>query len=138
MQTQFIKPQKKVKTLPELKKILDTHFNAFIRQRDQENGMFKCISCGEMKPTRLMHAGHYHSAGHNEATRWDEDNTNGQCVKCNTFLHGNLLGYQKGLLAKIGKQRLERLELRRHNKSKMFAFEVETLIKYYKKLKTKS
>ena len=64
--------------------------------------------------------------------RWDEDNVHGQCRKCNRFLHGNLLGYREGLLKKIGAKRLERLEIRRHNESKMGRFEIETLIKKYK------
>ena len=120
------------KSLSKLKKDLDKVFNHFIRFRDQSNGMFRCISCNENKSTRLMHAGHFHSAGHNEAVRWDEDNVHGQCVKCNTFLHGNLLEYQKGLIEKIGNKRFKVLELRRFNKSKMMPFELSLLIQQYK------
>lgn len=123
-------PQKK--SLQALKKDLDKVFNEFIRLRDQYNGMFDCISCGQIKSTRLMHAGHYHSAGHNEAVRWDEDNVHGQCEHCNTFLHGNLIKYSRGIIKRIGAHRVKSLELRRHNKSKMMAFEVTLLIQQYK------
>jgi len=122
------------RSLAQLKKDLDKVFNKFIRHRDSCNGMFKCISCGEVKPVSQMHAGHYYSAGHHSALRWVEQNCNGQCVKCNTFLHGNLLGYKKGMLEKYGKAFVERLEQCKNNKSKMMRFEVLFLIDHYKKL----
>jgi 5-methylcytosine-specific restriction endonuclease McrA len=122
------------KSLPKLKAKLDKVFNAFIRKRDTLPGnVFKCISCGELKHVSKMHAGHFHSAGHNEATRWVEENVNGQCERCNTFLHGNLLGYREGMLKKYGQRILDRLEIQRHNRSKMMRFEVTILIQEYKK-----
>ena len=129
----FLPKLKKQKILAQLKKDLDKVFNKFIRQRDQshENG-FMCISCGDYKPTSLRDAGHFYSAGHHSATRWDEDNCHGQCQRCNRFLHGNLLGYREGLLKKIGPERLERLEIRRHNKNLMSPFEIQILIDQYK------
>lgn len=123
-------PQKK--SLQALKKDLDKVFNEFIRLRDQVNGMFKCISCGLIKSTHQMHAGHFHSAGHNEAVRWNEWNVNGQCEHCNTFLHGNLLMYREGVLKKYGEGVLNDLEIQRHNRSRMLAFEVTLLIQMYK------
>jgi len=128
------RPGMKQKSLAQLKKDLTKVFNAWIRKRDSlfRGQYFKCISCQELKPTTQMHAGHFYAAGNFSAIRWDEDNCHGQCVKCNTFLHGNLLEYRKGLLAKIGEERLTRLEIRRHNESKMGRFELETLIKKYK------
>jgi len=128
----MIKTIPKKKSLQALKKDLDKVFNEYIRLRDQKNGMFKCVSCNTLKPISQMHAGHFYSAGHNSATRWDEDNVHGQCAHCNTFLHGNLLEYQKELIDKIGEKRFFELEVRRHNKSKMFAFEISILIIQYK------
>jgi 5-methylcytosine-specific restriction endonuclease McrA len=126
----------KEKTLPALKKDLDKVFNAYIRRRDtiysEGRSFFICISCTEPKTTDQMHAGHFHSAGHNEAVRWDERNVNGQCIKCNTYLHGNFGGYLKGMVKKWGQNVVDSLELKRHNKSKMFKFELELLIKEYK------
>lgn len=98
------------KSIPQLLKLAEKHFNAFIRHRDSEDGWFRCISCGEVKATEKMHAGHYMSAGHNGATRFDEDNVNGQCHKCNTFLHGNLIRYRENLVKKIGEDRVKILE----------------------------
>ena len=131
---------KKQKTLAQLKKDLDKVFNKFIRERDlMEAGgrdWFKCISCQEVKSWEQMDAGHFYSAGHHSAIRWDEDNVHGQCQKCNRFLHGNLLGYREGLLKKIGPERLERLEIRKHNKNLMGRFEIQILIIKYKSLRT--
>lgn len=124
-----VKPEK---SLSALKKDLDKVFNAYIRRRDTHNGMFKCISCGQFKPARLMHAGHYYSAGHHSAVRWDEDNVWGQCSHCNTFLHGNLVGYQTRIIERLGKERLTQLIIRKNNKSKMMQFEIKLLIDTYK------
>jgi hypothetical protein len=127
---------KKQKTLSALKKDLDRVFNKFIRERDTfEAGnreWFQCISCLEVKSWEQMHAGHFYAAGNFSAVRWDEDNVHGQCIKCNTFLHGNLLEYRKNLIEKIGQKRFDRLEIRRHNESKMQRFEVQALINKYK------
>lgn len=120
------------KSLPALKKDLQKVFNEFIRFRDRIGGAFKCISCNQLKSVKLMHAGHFHSAGHNEAVRYDEINVQGQCSHCNTFLHGNLLGYREGLIKKYGKGVIDMLEIKRHNKSKMGKFEIALLIELYK------
>jgi NAD-dependent dihydropyrimidine dehydrogenase PreA subunit len=128
-----IKEIPEAKTLPALKKELQTVFNLFIRLRDQANGTFRCISCWKVKPVKQMHAGHFHSAGHNESVRYDEMNCNGQCASCNTFLHGNLLGYREGLIRKYGGKVIDILEIKRHNKSKMGKFELSLLIQEYKR-----
>lgn len=128
-----VKPEK---SLQKLKQDLDKVFNAWIRKRDTlPDGSFICISCDKRKLNNgeNMHAGHFHSAGHNEAIRWNKFNVNGQCDRCNYFLHGNFEGYQKGMLKKYGTKVLNDLEIQRHNKSKMFKFEVQHLIEFYKK-----
>lgn len=121
------------KSLQALKNDLDKVFKAYIRERDSNRIYFTCISCGVQKPVRRMHAGHFHSAGHNEAIRWHECNVNGQCDHCNYFLHGNYAGYLKGMLKKYGPKVVADLEIQRHNRSKMMKFEVQLLIDEYKK-----
>mgnify|MGYP000995142989 FL=1 len=79
-------------------------FHAYIRKRDEG---LPCISCGTGQP---QHAGHYFSAGHNSKLRFDERNVGGQCLRCNYFLHGNQLGYRKGLIKRIGIESVEQLE----------------------------
>jgi hypothetical protein len=125
-----VKPEK---SLAALKKDLDKVFNAWIRKRDSaSNGTFQCISCQEWKPIKQMNAGHFFSAGHNAAIRWHEFNCAGQCIKCNLYLHGNFEGYLKGMIARYGQTVVDALEIQRHNKSRMMAFEVRLLIAEYK------
>ncbi len=102
----------KSKSVAQLLKLATKHFNAYIRKRDSNEGVFKCISCSKYKGKTQLHAGHYYSAGHYPSVRFDEDNVNGQCVRCNTFLHGNLAEYKENLLEKIGKERMQKLQQR--------------------------
>ncbi len=81
------------------------YFNRYIRERDAKVG---CISCGSY--SGVMHAGHFFSAGHHAAVRFDERNVNKQCLRCNNFLHGNLLPYRDNLIKKIGQKSFNDLE----------------------------
>ena len=92
------------KTLSQLKATAVRHFHKYIRERDKN---LPCISCG--KYTTLQ-AGHFHSAGNHPITRFNEDNVNGQCKKCNYFLSGNLIPYQQELISRIGLDRVEALQ----------------------------
>lgn len=83
-------------------------FNAFIRWRDRDAA---CISCGKEATARgSWDAGHYIAAGAQPGLRFDEDGCNKQCVKCNQHLHGNLVMYRLGLIARRGLAIVERLE----------------------------
>ena len=93
----------KEKTLPQLLKHAQVVFNKFIRERDKDKG---CISCG----AEIDHAGHYYSQGHHSALRFNEMNVNGQCLRCNNFMHGNLINYRKGLIKKYGEMNVTLLE----------------------------
>lgn len=129
----------KEKSLSDLKKDLQTVFNAYIRKRDTlfdraGQPFFICISCNTPKPMNQMNAGHFHAVGGNDAVRYDEHNVNGQCIYCNKFCHGNKEGYVRGMLKKWGQKVIDDLELRRHNRSKMQKFEVQLLIDHYKNL----
>jgi len=92
------------KTIPQLIKLATKHFNKFIRDRDQGKG---CISCG--RP--FTQAGHFYSAGHHSALRFNEKNVNGQCVRCNMYLSGNLNEYRKNLIKRIGGEEVLGLDL---------------------------
>ena len=81
-------------------------FNAFIRERDKGQ---PCISCGQSTGCK-MNAGHYLSRGARPELRFHEFNAHIQCEKCNSYLSGNIGEYRKGLILKIGKERVEWLE----------------------------
>ena len=112
-------------------KKLDRVFSEFIRLRDtMPNGMFRCISCGKIKPYSQADCGHYHSRTH-MSTRFDEENANAECRSCNRFCADHLVGYRKNLIAKIGEHRYNVLEWRAHQTKKWSDFELKELIKNY-------
>ena len=91
-------------SVAQLLKKCQTVFNKFIRERDKD---LPCISCG----TGIgANAGHYLSQGHHSALRFNEVNTNGQCIRCNLFLSGHLIGYRKGLIKRYGEAKVLELE----------------------------
>jgi hypothetical protein len=92
-----------------IKKVQEV-FNKYIRYRDAGSGECKCISCDSIVQLKGCHASHYFSAGHYKSLRFNEDNCHVSCIKCNTFLHGNLIQYRKGLIEKIGQERYDKLE----------------------------
>ena len=112
--------------LPKLKKKAQETFNAWIRDRDKDSG---CISCG----AKIDHAGHYFSAGHYSALTFDEMNVHGQCLRCNNFLHGNLISYRMGLVERYGDNAVYELEKQSRNKVKKWdRIELEEIILKYK------
>lgn len=113
--------------LPKLKKKAQDTFNKWIRERDKELG---CISCG----ASIDHAGHYLSSGHYSSMTFNEMNVNGQCLRCNNFLHGNLIRYRQGLVKKYGEDKVMFLEgcSERNKAHKWSRLELEEIIKKYK------
>ncbi len=100
----------KNKSISQLLKIAQRHFNKYIRLRDSEGDYFTCISCGKVKSTDKMDCGHYIAVGYSGMLRFNEDNAHGQCRACNSFKHGNPIEYRKRLIQKIGVERVEILE----------------------------
>lgn len=79
--------------------------NAYVRLRDAH---LPCISCGTTRGT--WDAGHYRTRKAAPELRFDLDNLHKQCSQCNTFDAGNLVAYRANLLARIGPERVARLE----------------------------
>ena len=125
MKAETIKKYEKY-SIAELKKKAQTVFNKFIRERDKDNG---CISCNT---GRVQNAGHYLSQGHFSALRFNEDNTNGQCIRCNMYLHGNLIHYRTNLIEKIGEERVLKLEGIRRQAYNWDRFSLIEIIETYK------
>lgn len=121
----------KTKKKPDLKAKLDKVFSEYIRKRDTNNGVFRCISCGKLLPYEQADCGHYINRKH-MATRFDEMNCNAQCRSCNRFDEGNMQGYRRGLVAEYGEQQVMLLEAKKHTFRKYSDFEYDVLIKHYK------
>jgi hypothetical protein len=117
---------KKVIPLSKLLKKAQIVFNRFIRERDKDKG---CISCG----SQVTEAGHYYSQGHHSALRFNEVNTNGQCTRCNCFLHGNLIHYRNGLWSRYTKQEIDLIDSvgTRNPLKKWQRHELEFIIHHY-------
>jgi len=100
------KPPKPQKTRSALLKLAQTHFNRYIRLRDQDK---PCISC-DCVITGSGMASHYLSVGARPNLRFNEQNVHRSCNKCNVFLHGNLINYRIRLVKLIGVAEVEKLE----------------------------
>jgi hypothetical protein len=112
-------------SLPKHLKKAQAVFNAYIRLRDCNKG---CISCG--KP--VEHAGHFFSEGHFPALQFNEVNVNGQCLRCNRHLHGNLIFYRSGLVKRYGEQKVLLLEFAAKRPGKKWKrVELLAIIQYY-------
>ena len=111
---------------------LDRIFSEYIRRRDAgEDGYGRCISCGKIVHWKDADCGHYINRKH-LATRYDEQNCNLQCRSCNRFDEGNIQGYRRGLIAKIGIESVDMLEIKKHNTCKISDSVYKILIELYR------
>jgi len=111
---------------------LDEIFSKFIRKRDTMAGYGRCISCDAILTFDTCDCGHYVNRKH-MSTRFDEFNCNAQCRSCNRFDEGNIQGYRRGLIKKIGLKSTDMLEIKKHNLCQLSLVELDLLIAYYKK-----
>ena len=121
------------KTVSKLKKELDTIFSIYIRLRSaNEYGMVQCFTCGVVRHYKDgMQNGHFQSRKH-MATRFDEENCQNQCVKCNMFSQGEQFKFGLNLDAKYGEGTAEELEHLARTTLKISRVEYEQQIRYYK------
>jgi hypothetical protein len=80
--------------------------NAYIRERDKNE---PCISCQRYHDGQY-HAGHYTPLGRGSALRFDDRNIHKQCAPCNNHLSGNLVGYRRNLVLRLGAEVVEYLD----------------------------
>ncbi len=107
--------------------------NAFRREQDKVAGL-PCISCGKFG--NKMTAGHYKSVGAHPELRFEELNIHGQCWwNCNKNKSGNIIEYRKGLVKKIGLEKVEWLEGPHEPKNYTLDEIIEIKLRYRKKTK---
>ena len=116
-------------TTAKAKKKAQDVFNKWIRQRDKD---LPCINCG--KYTTLQ-AGHFYPTSAFPHLRFNEHNTNGECLSCNYYnSQSHAYGYKPNLIKKIGQENFDKLELL--SKMRVFAkdnlFYFQEIIKKYK------
>lgn len=124
---------KKTQSLPALIKKAQVVFNRYIRDRDSSNGYFTCVSCGVEHPVSKMNAGHYVPVKNSSLLRFNEWNTNGECVTCNLFDQFHLVGYRKRLIDKIGTDAVAWLEMQARVSYKWTRSEIQEIIDTYGK-----
>jgi hypothetical protein len=86
--------------------------NKVARLRDLLAG-HGCISCGarpQQKYGGTFDAGHYRSVGSAPHMRYYLPAIRGQCVRCNRDLGGSAVNFRKGLIERIGLERVEQIE----------------------------
>ena len=111
------------KSIPQLIAIATEWCNRYVRLRDQNK---PCVSCGQF---RTLQAGHFYSAGHYPALRFDLNNIHGQCHSCNLHLHGNLNEYRRRITGRISKDDLKLLDYTADlNKRQSFKWDRASLI----------
>lgn len=93
--------------------------------------VFRCISCGLIKPISQADCGHYINRQH-MSTRYNEMNCNAQCRSCNRFDEGNIQGYRRGLIQKYGEQKVLLLESMKNDYVKYSEAEYRILIAGYR------
>jgi hypothetical protein len=100
-----------LETIPELIKVAQREFNAFIRERDKGK---PCICCdrplGEGSVGGDYDCGHYRSTGSAAHLRFDERNAHAQRKQCNRYGAGRAVDYRVGLIARLGRDAVEALE----------------------------
>jgi hypothetical protein len=100
-----------LETIPELIKVAQRSFNAYIRERDKDQ---PCICCGEPLHSGevggAFDCGHYRSTGSASHLRFDERNAHAQRKQCNRYGAGRAVDYRVGLIARIGREAVEALE----------------------------
>jgi len=117
----------KLKSLSQVKKKADKIFSEYIRRRDKG----KCFTCGSIKRWQEQQCGHYIPRQYNQL-RYNEQNSNCQCVGCNVFKGGNKDDYAIGLIRKYGVAKLEEFFKIKHFKTKIFKLaEFEEIIRIY-------
>lgn len=105
----------------------------YIRLRDKGK---PCISCGIPYKSDFQ-AGHFFKSELYSTLRFEEDNINGQCVRCNINEEGNLNKYAENLPSRIGIDRYNDLKLKAERDKqvnhKWDREELEQIREYYKK-----
>lgn len=106
-------------------------FSQWIKRRDCPSGSCTCISCGKTDLAKNMDVGHYIPRTQNKDLYFSEQNCNPQCLVCNRQMDGNISSYRIGLIAKIGLDAVELMELRRKALGKLGQAELQNILKHY-------
>ena len=111
------------KSIAKLRAEAQTQVNLYIRTRDENK---PCISCDSL--SKEVDAGHFRSRGSARQHAFNTFNIFSQCKRCNRYLGGNYSEMRKGVIDRIGLERVERLE----NDNAVRRFDKEYLVRIKK------
>ena len=115
-------------SISKLKKKLDKYFSLWIRLKDADsNGYNFCFTCNKFDHYKNLQNGHFISRKY-LSTRFDEQNCAPQCPKCNIFCYGEQYLFGQ----KLGSELAESLQEKSRSTVKIFPYEYEERISYYK------
>lgn len=119
--------RERIKTRSEHMREAQAAFNAWVRQRDAGK---PCLACKRFHKGQT-HAGHYRSVGSCPELRFEPDNVHLVCQPCNVHLSGNLIEMRKGMIDKIGIERVEWIE-GQHEPKKYTIEQLKEIKAYYR------
>ena len=123
--------EKKLNSIPRLKKVADKVFSDYIRTRDY----FICQTCHKRLDKTNAHCSHFNSRVH-MSTRYDENNCICQCAEENIFHEGNKPKFSLYLIDKLGMEGYSQLIMKATMYQKVTAEWLKEIIaKYTNKLK---
>lgn len=99
-------------------------------------GFSKCVTCGKRLHYKQLNAGHFIHGTPSHCYKFDYNEfiVNPQCVRCNKWLHGNLINYVTFITLKYGAEMVKQLQLEAARKYKLTE---EELIKLLPELEAK-
>lgn len=111
-----------------LKKVAKVWYHRVIRLRyADEDGYCECVTCGERKHFKKMHAGHF-----KHGLDFIDDNMHPQCVGCNTYRGGRLDIYTLFMIDTYGRERVEELQRLKNKGQKYSKSEYKEMIERFK------
>ena len=120
-----------LKSISKLKKELDKWFSLYIRLRHAtKEGMTQCFTCNKAAHYKELQCGHFQSRRFH-STRWNEQNCQVQCVKCNMFKQGEQWKFGIMLDIKYEDGTSMDLEFTAHQTIKLSRTYYEDNISYY-------
>ena len=109
-------------------------FSQYIRlSAADDNGIVRCVTCGELLFWREAQAGHFIS-GRTNAVLFDERLVHPQCMSCNIWQDGNYVAYTLFMLTKHTREEIEEFQALKH---KTVKYSIPDLLAMEKDLKHK-
>jgi len=118
-------------TRSKLVKKLDQVFSKYIRTRNvDDSGYADCFTCGTTRHWSEVDAGHFMSRGC-YMTRWDEQNVQFQCKRCNGFRSGEQYKFAIELDALYGDGTADELVIKSKQTARFSIDELKEMIRTY-------